>query len=90
MTLFDFRFFRSVSYRQFFRLVWGYTGCSKRIPLPCCVYNAIRAEFPSEQGDYHGFEADELEHSAEQEERAGRKLIIVYNMNKVWYNNIKT
>ena len=32
----------SVAYRQFVRLVWEYVGKSNRLPLPCCVYNAIK------------------------------------------------
>lgn len=32
-------FFRAVSYRQFIRFVWGYTGKSQRYPLPCCRYS---------------------------------------------------
>ena len=51
------RFFRAVSYRQLVRLVWDYTGSSKRYPLPCCVYARIRKEFPSK--DYVGFEEEE-------------------------------
>ncbi|XP_068684941.1 uncharacterized protein [Montipora foliosa] len=51
-------FLRSVSYRQFTRLLWDFVGSSKRYPLPCCAYNAIRKAFPSENGQYHGFEED--------------------------------
>ncbi|KAK2570281.1 hypothetical protein P5673_005068 [Acropora cervicornis] len=52
-------FLRSVSYRQFTRLLWDFVGSSKRYPLPCCAYNAIRKAFPSENGQYHGFEEEE-------------------------------
>ena len=55
------RFLRSVAYRQVVRFIWDYMGCSKRIPLPSCIYHAIRAEFPSDNGDYHGFQEEELE-----------------------------
>ena len=51
-------FCRAVSYRQFIRFVYGYTGYSKRYPLPCCSYNAIRKRFTAEISgdDYHGYE----------------------------------
>lgn len=52
-------FLRSVSYRQFTRLLWDYLGSSKRNPLPCCAYNAIRKAFPSDDGRYRGFEEEE-------------------------------
>lgn len=52
-------FLRSVSYRQFTRLLWDFVGSSKRYPLPCCAYNAIRKAFPSENGQYLGFEEEE-------------------------------
>ncbi|XP_067024276.1 P2X purinoceptor 7-like [Acropora muricata] len=51
-------FLRSVAYRQFTRLVWGYLGSSKRYPLPCCAYHVIRKEFPNEDGQYHGYEEE--------------------------------
>ncbi|KAK3753694.1 hypothetical protein QZH41_013140, partial [Actinostola sp. cb2023] len=54
------QFLRSVSYRQFTRLVWEYMGYSKRLPLPCCAYNAIRGKFPSEDGEYKGYEDEEV------------------------------
>ena len=51
-------FCRAVSYRQFIRFVYGYTGYSKRYPLPCCPNNAIRKRFTAETSgdDYHGYE----------------------------------
>ena len=52
---------RSVAYRQFVRLVWQYVGISKRIPLPCCVYNSLRKKFPSNTEHFKGFE-DEADH----------------------------
>ncbi|CAH3159432.1 unnamed protein product [Porites lobata] len=52
-------FLPSVSYRQFTRLLWEFTGSSKRHPLPCCAYKVIRTAFLSEDGQYHGFEDDE-------------------------------
>ena len=50
-----------MSYRQFTRLLWDYLGRSKRYPLPCCAYNAIRKAFPSDDGWYWGFEEEEEE-----------------------------
>lgn len=57
---FTFRFLRSISYREFCRLVYGWLG-SKRIPLPACAYSAIRAAFPvtSNETGYTGFEMDD-------------------------------
>lgn len=67
-----FRFYRSVAYRQFFRLVWVYAGNAKRLPLPCCVYNAIRCEFPEEDGIYNGFlEEDEPQNLDESSSDSG-------------------
>lgn len=57
-----------MAYRQFSRLVWGYLGCSKRFPLPCCAYSAIRQKFPSEDGHYKGFEEEEEEEDDGDEE----------------------
>lgn len=54
--LFTCRFLRSVAYRQFTRLLWDHLGSSKRYPLPCCAYSEIRKQFPSEDGNYCGFE----------------------------------
>ena len=55
-----YRFLRAVSYRQLVRLVWGFTGSSRRLPLPSCCYNAIRKAFPNpENQEYKGFEEDE-------------------------------
>ncbi|XP_068690066.1 uncharacterized protein [Montipora foliosa] len=54
------KFLRSVSYRQFVLMVWEYVGSSNRIPLPCCVYNALRKEFPiQDDEDYHGYEEND-------------------------------
>lgn len=36
-----------------------------RTPLPACIYNAIRKEFPSETGSYKGFEVEEEEEEDE-------------------------
>ncbi|KAK3744270.1 hypothetical protein QZH41_019936 [Actinostola sp. cb2023] len=54
-------YFRSVAYRQFVRLVWEYVGAGKRLPLPCCVYNAIRKAFPDPENFYKGYEEEEEE-----------------------------
>ena len=55
------RFFRSVAYWQFTRLLWDFTGRSRHYPLPCCAYTKIRKQFPDENGQYHGFEDDDEE-----------------------------
>ena len=47
-------FLHSVAYRQFSRLVYGKLG-KLRIPLPSCVYHAIRTQFKSER-TFVGFE----------------------------------
>ncbi|KAK2556207.1 hypothetical protein P5673_021815, partial [Acropora cervicornis] len=44
---------------EFSCLLWDFAGHSERYPLPCCTYKAIRTAFPSENGQYHGFEDDE-------------------------------
>ena len=62
-----FRYYRSVAYRQFVRLVWEYVGSGRRIPLPCCVYNKIREKFPDKDNDYRGYEEEEEE---EEEDRS--------------------
>ncbi|KAK3735917.1 hypothetical protein QZH41_009146, partial [Actinostola sp. cb2023] len=58
-------YFRSVAYRQFVRLVWEYVGAGKRLPLPCCVYNAIRKAFPDPENFYKGYEEEEEEEEEE-------------------------
>lgn len=40
------------------RFVWNCMGSSNRTPLPACVYNTIRKEFPSDNGTYKGFEEE--------------------------------
>ncbi|CAH3147862.1 unnamed protein product [Porites lobata] len=57
----DDEFLRSVAYRQFTRLLWSYIGSSRRYPSPCCTYNKIRKQFPSQNGHYRGFEDEENE-----------------------------
>ncbi|XP_074631276.1 uncharacterized protein LOC141889849 isoform X2 [Acropora palmata] len=52
-------FLRSVAYRQFVHLVWEYVGKSNRLPLPCCVYNAIRSAFLTAEHQYHGYEEED-------------------------------
>ena len=56
---YPYRFLRSVAYRQFVRLVWEYVGKSNRLPLPCCVYNALRSAFPTAEHQYHGYKEEE-------------------------------
>ena len=53
------RFLESVSYRKFSSLLWDFADHLERYPLPCCSYKAVRTAFPSENGQYHGFEDDE-------------------------------
>jgi hypothetical protein len=48
-------------------LIWEYQGNLKRLPLPCCVYNAIRSEFTSEDGSYKGFLVEDKEEEEEEE-----------------------
>ncbi|KXJ05514.1 hypothetical protein AC249_AIPGENE27450, partial [Exaiptasia diaphana] len=60
-------FLRSVAYRQIVRFIWNYMANTMRIPLASCVYNAIRNKFPSENGNYKGFEEEE-----EEENRRGK------------------
>ena len=57
----SFSFLRSVSYREFSRLVYGILG-NRRIPLPACAYTAIRQQFPvSKDERFTGFDLDEEE-----------------------------
>lgn len=52
-------YLRSVAYREFCRLVYGFLG-NKRIPLPACAYTAIRKEFPlGKEESFTGFDLDE-------------------------------
>lgn len=53
------RYLRSISYREFTRLVHGYLG-KRRIPLPACAYTAIRKAFPTKEDEpLTGFQLDE-------------------------------
>lgn len=55
-----YRYLRSVAYREFSRLVYGYLG-KKRIPLPACAYTAIRKAFPVQENEtLTGFEVEDL------------------------------
>ncbi|XP_015754353.1 PREDICTED: uncharacterized protein LOC107334001 [Acropora digitifera] len=55
-------FLRSVAYRQFSRLVYGFLG-HRRIPLPACAYDAIRRRFPanSQCEEFSGFDLGEMD-----------------------------
>ena len=54
------RYLRSVAYREFSRLVYGFLG-KKRIPLPSCAYTAIRKTFPVQEDEtLTGFEVEDL------------------------------
>ncbi|KAK3745925.1 hypothetical protein QZH41_010221, partial [Actinostola sp. cb2023] len=76
------QFFRSVAYRQFYRLIWQYNGNLKRLPLPCCVYHAIRSEFPSEDGNYRGFleEDEDEDEETETESDEEDKVCMVWGL----------
>lgn len=54
------RFLRSVAYREFTRLIHGYLGYKKRIPLPACAYSCIRQTFKnnSDEENHKGFDMD--------------------------------
>ena len=50
---------RSVSHREFSRLVYGFLG-NRRIPLPACAYATIRKVFPCDKDEeFTGFHLDE-------------------------------
>jgi len=52
-------YLRSIAYREFSHLVYGYLG-RKRIPLPACAYTKIRKEFPAaDKESFTGFDLDE-------------------------------
>jgi len=52
-------YLRSIAYREFCHLVYGFLG-KKRIRLPACAYTKIRKEFPtSEEEKFTGFDLDE-------------------------------
>lgn len=54
-------YLRSVAYREFSRLVYGFLG-NKRIPLPGCAYTAIRKKFQGGTDEsFTGFDLDEDE-----------------------------
>jgi hypothetical protein len=55
-----YRYFRSVAYREYIQLVYGYLG-KRRIPLPACAYNAIRQRFDGKV--FKGFEDEDDEES---------------------------
>ena len=60
-----FRFLRGVAYRQFTRMVHGWLK-DRRVPLPSCAYNIIRATHkPKDNDAFTGF--DELETDVESE-----------------------
>ncbi|KAK3741508.1 hypothetical protein QZH41_012597 [Actinostola sp. cb2023] len=52
-------FLRSVAYREFSRMVYGFLG-KKRYPLPACAYSAIRVTFVNRSDEgFTGFEMEE-------------------------------
>ena len=49
-----------MSYRQFLRLLWDFAGRSERYPLYLVArIKQSGQQFPSENGQCHGFEDDE-------------------------------
>jgi len=46
---------RHAAYTTFARVKFGYLGKGKRVPLPACVVNGIRMNFPDESNFYVGF-----------------------------------
>ena len=48
---------RHTAYRQFVRWCWQFLGKDIRVPLPSCVYKAIRIAFPTPENppNYVGF-----------------------------------
>ena len=53
------RYLRSIAYREFSRLVYGFMG-KRRIPLPSCAYNAICNAFPPQEDEtFTGFELED-------------------------------
>ncbi|XP_029183407.2 uncharacterized protein LOC114951365 [Acropora millepora] len=52
-------YLRSIAYREFCRLVYGFLG-KRRIPLPACAYTSIRKQFPlGADENYTGFELED-------------------------------
>ena len=62
------RYLRSIAYREFSRLVYGFLG-DQRIPLPACAYSSIRKTFPLSKDEEHtGFDfGDEEEETTDEE-----------------------
>jgi hypothetical protein len=46
---------RYLSYTAYIALKYGYLGPENRVRAPCCVENAIRANYPDDSGYYVGF-----------------------------------
>ena len=67
LSYFPDRLLRAVAYRQFTRLVWGFTGSSQRYPLPCCAYAKIRKAHPDPRDIYKGFEEEAEDEPTEDE-----------------------
>ena len=57
LFLFFFRFLQAISYREFSQMVYGILG-RLRIPLPACVYQAIRTKFRENSNVFTGFDED--------------------------------
>jgi hypothetical protein len=46
---------RHDTYRTYTRAKYGYMGKGRRVPLPACVFDGIRANFPDMDNNYVGF-----------------------------------
>jgi hypothetical protein len=49
--------YRFAAYRTYARVKYGYLGKGNRKPLPLCVTNGIRDNFPDPQSVYVGFQS---------------------------------
>jgi hypothetical protein len=53
--------FRHAAYSMFIRTKYCYLGKGNRVPLPTCVVDGIRENFPDPTSTYVGFSATENE-----------------------------
>ncbi|XP_069815788.1 uncharacterized protein [Dendropsophus ebraccatus] len=49
------RLLRKAAYRSYTRMIHGFLGKHRRIPIPSCVVHLVRCTFPDEDGLYMGF-----------------------------------
>ena len=57
LFLFFFKFLWAISYREFSQMVYGALG-RLRIPLPACVYQAIKTKFRENSNVFTGSDED--------------------------------